>query len=271
MNDAVIVRHKTSRDFTVLQNDVMRDQRLSWKALGLLAYLLHLPSDFRLRLSHLAKQRAKGGRSGRDATRSGLRELETSGYLTINRERGAGGKFTQVTWIVTDMPEHAPRSDFPDVDKPKEAYPATEKPTLINTNTDKERNLQRTTTTHGPNLHFPSMLGASERQAAIQLLMNVPAQPAQELLDELADAIESGTIKTNPLRWLRGVIQRYKKGDFVPTGAIRIAARRAADDQRRSAREASSKHPQLSDPAVARSHLDTIRRMTPRRSLHENT
>lgn len=72
MTDTVIIRRKVRRDFTALSNDLIRDPRLSWGGLGLLVYVLHLPDNFRLRLSHLSKQKA----SGRDATRARVKELE---------------------------------------------------------------------------------------------------------------------------------------------------------------------------------------------------
>ncbi len=111
MDDTVIIRRRVRSNFTTLPNDVIRDPRLSWKSLGILVYVLSLPDNFRLRLSHLAKQKA----SGRDARRSGLLELQVAGYLVIIRERGRG-KFTHTTWAVTDDPwqwgDASPRSGF---------------------------------------------------------------------------------------------------------------------------------------------------------------
>jgi hypothetical protein len=80
MTDTVIIKRKVKRDFTTLPNDLIRDSRLSWGALGLLVYILSLPDDFKLRLVHLSKQKA----CGRDATRARAKELEEAGYLFIN-------------------------------------------------------------------------------------------------------------------------------------------------------------------------------------------
>lgn len=101
MGDTVIIRRTVRRDFTTLPNELIRDNRLSWAALGLLVYVLSLPNDFRLRLSHLAKQKT----SGRDATRSAAKVLEGAGYLKIRQQRGYHGRFTQTTWEVTDTPD----------------------------------------------------------------------------------------------------------------------------------------------------------------------
>lgn len=75
--EVYIVRSKPKFNFTVVPNDLTEDTRLSWKALGLLIYLLHLPPDFKLHLYNLSKLRP--GLNGRNSTRSGLKELEDCG------------------------------------------------------------------------------------------------------------------------------------------------------------------------------------------------
>jgi len=138
VDDAVIIRRKVRSNFTTLPNDLIRDPRISWKALGILVFVLSLPDNFRLRLSHLAKQKET---SGRDATRTGLKELQQAGYLRIQRERGERGKFTHTTWLVTDRPgdlePDSPRSDFPYAVNPTTDNPYPENPTLINTDSKK--------------------------------------------------------------------------------------------------------------------------------------
>lgn len=141
MDDAVIIRRKVRSNFTTLPNDLIRDSRISWKALGILVYVLSLPDYWRLRLSHLAE--AKEVSSGRDATRAGLKELQKAGYLHIQRERGERGMFTRTTWLVTDRPwdwdleSDSPRSDFPHAVNPTTDNPSPENPTLINTDSKK--------------------------------------------------------------------------------------------------------------------------------------
>jgi hypothetical protein len=54
-----------------------------------------------------------------------------------------------------------------------------------------------------------------------------PPEDLQQLVDELASALASeNTIRTTPLRWFQGVLRRYKRGEFVATGAIETAKRR---------------------------------------------
>ncbi|WP_287966326.1 hypothetical protein [Diaphorobacter sp.] len=116
MTEVTINRHAVADNFSVLRNDVVRDDRLSWKATGILCWLLGLPQDWRVRLSHLAQQKT----DGRDSTRAGLAELEAVGYLWIERRRD-GGRFERVVWHVTDTPEAA---NFPQKNANKPAISA---------------------------------------------------------------------------------------------------------------------------------------------------
>lgn len=103
MTKSLIVKHKVRTNFTVLPNGLVQDWRLSWKALGLLVFLLHLPEDFTLRLKHLSRQRP--GQNGRDSTRSALKELEQCGYVSIERERATSGRWGGTFWYVSNIPD----------------------------------------------------------------------------------------------------------------------------------------------------------------------
>lgn len=86
----------------------------------------------------------------------------------------------------------------------------------------------------GSGLHFHASLTDNEHAAIIELADGLPLSDVQLLLDELTDALESKTIRTDALRWFAGVVRRQRKGTFVPLGAVRIAERRRAETRRRS-------------------------------------
>ena len=75
-------------------------------------------------------------------------------------------------------------------------------------------------------LQFPRQLSPAEKQAITGQLTQVEFATAQALLDELADALDSRTIRTNPLRWFRALLEKQKAGMFVPLGGLRIAESR---------------------------------------------
>lgn len=89
--------------FTVIDNATLRDVRLSWRARGLLAYILSLPDDWTVTSTHLQAQ----GREGREAVRAALRELESAGYMHRYRYTRPDGTFGWET-IVYDHPTLRP-------------------------------------------------------------------------------------------------------------------------------------------------------------------
>src|SRR5699024_6225685 len=109
MGDAVIIRHQRAQDFTILDNAQVRDARLSWKARGLIAYLLSLPEGWQLRISFLVGQAP----DGRCSTTAGLAELKKFGYLLIERERGARGRFVRTVWTVIQAPSATTAQEQP--------------------------------------------------------------------------------------------------------------------------------------------------------------
>ncbi len=232
VNKPAILKRRVRRDFTVLPNDLIRDRRLSWKAVGLLSYILSLPDDFRLYLDYLSKQK----KDGRHSTRAGLKELELAGYLTIRRERGELGKYTKVIWEVTDSPvdmitdQNSPRSGNLKEDNPKEDNPNSENPTLINTNSSKELNVKNTTTTNPEDgkqvvvdlnrLIWPHfLLGVDVHTSALQILQECPEAERQNVLHEIAGKADKGEVRS-PLGLLHTLVDRAKRGQFTPAAAL---------------------------------------------------
>jgi len=238
--EGIIIKRKVKSNFTVLDNNVIRDDRLSWKALGILTYLLSLPSDFKLYLKMLGSLRP----SGRDSTRTGLVELQECGYLSIEKIRDDTGRFLGNFWEVTDTPDafenqpSSPETDFPNTGFPISDFPASENPTLLNTSSKKELNIQSTTTTNPIGLAHLK-LSEIEIQQIILLLEGIDSSAQLMLVDELEGAIRGRSIKTSPVQWFGGIVKRYKNKSFNPSAGLQIAANRsrrqvaAADRERK--------------------------------------
>jgi hypothetical protein len=100
----MIIRVAHREHFTVIRNKTLRDSRLSFKARGLLAYLLSLPDD-----TSLDRRRLEGaGPDGAHAIRMGLQELTNAGYLRHEKRQDELGRWrTEAT--LYEVPK-APRT-----------------------------------------------------------------------------------------------------------------------------------------------------------------
>jgi hypothetical protein len=81
---------RLERDFTVLPNRALRDPYLSYRARGVLAYVLSMPDNWRTSADTLARQ----GLEGRDAIRASINELIRAGYARRVKAQDERGRYT---------------------------------------------------------------------------------------------------------------------------------------------------------------------------------
>ena len=118
-----IVRvNKRKNPYVVMDKTGLEDENLSFKAKGLLAYLLSKPDNWTARINHLKKV----SKDGRDSVRTGLKELEEHGYLTRKPIRDEKGQIKEWESVIREIPTSSPETDFPTLDNP-----TLDNPTLI--------------------------------------------------------------------------------------------------------------------------------------------
>lgn len=111
---SIIRSPRPDSHFATYSNDVIRDNRLSYKARGILLELLSRPDNWRISADGLAAN----GIDGRDAILSGLKELRDLGYIVTTRIQDDKGRWTTES-VVYDCPKLGfPKSDFPKSDNP---------------------------------------------------------------------------------------------------------------------------------------------------------
>ncbi|MFD3511971.1 hypothetical protein [Streptomyces sp. NPDC058657] len=98
-----ILRRHLSTGFTVLPTATLEDARLSFRARGILAYLIAKPDTWTVRTESIAK----AGREGRDAVRKAVQELKLLGYYRVVTERLADGTLRRVTEVYDTAQEWA--------------------------------------------------------------------------------------------------------------------------------------------------------------------
>lgn len=88
--------------FAMIANAALEDSRLTWRARGVLAYLLSRPEGWSTSAERLAGQSPKG-KEGRDSMRAVLAELEAAGYLRREKAQDARGRWS-TSMVVYDAP-----------------------------------------------------------------------------------------------------------------------------------------------------------------------
>lgn len=127
--DKTILRKSKLNNFTVINNDILRNKKLSWKAKGLLCYLLSLPDNWHFNYSHLEQQAT----DGRDSLASGMKELREAGHLELKVLKDRG-RIIRNEWIVHEEPTLPSDAEKPCTEKPFPENPNSGNPSLLNTN-----------------------------------------------------------------------------------------------------------------------------------------
>lgn len=94
--DPTAVRHNRRPKFVPVDSGTVRDLNISFRALGLLTYLLDQKKGWQVRSDQLSKGE---GREGRGAVRTALRELAENGYYRLERRRLRNGKCVMGTSV----------------------------------------------------------------------------------------------------------------------------------------------------------------------------
>ena len=115
-----VFKIEKSRNYTVMSNYHLRDKNLSYKAKGLLSFMLSLPEDWDYSINGLVSISKEGVK----AIRNILQELQRYGYLVIEKKQNEIGQF-EYEYLIYEQPD----TQKGDVD-----LGDVEKDTQINTN-----------------------------------------------------------------------------------------------------------------------------------------
>ncbi|MCD7880993.1 MAG: hypothetical protein LUG47_04860 [Clostridiales bacterium] len=155
----MIERADHKSNYTLIDNSIFRDRRLSLRALGLLCLMLSMSDTWQFNVKDLAK---RCGVSAGSITAT-LRELSAAGHLVRRREHREDGTFGSYLYTVYEVPEpdreNTCTGESPDMEKPctgespgREKTCAGESPVMVNacagksgsiSNTKEERNTKR--------------------------------------------------------------------------------------------------------------------------------
>ena len=121
------IKKQYQKGFTTVDNLVLNDTNLSWKAKGLFVYLWSQSDEWDFYESEVVKHSTDKIAS----LKSGLKELEQQGYLKRQRKRDDKGHLKENEWILSDNPM---------LENPMLDNPMLENHTLTNTNNNNTNN-----------------------------------------------------------------------------------------------------------------------------------
>lgn len=135
----VKIRKVYEKGFTTIDNTILNDVSLSWKAKGLFVYLWSQSDEW----NFYEKEVMNHASDGLASLRAGIHELEAKGYLLRKRQRKSGQVKGSI-WLLKD----SPKCDFlnqekPDLEKPKQEKPKQENQNLTSTNLNKYQSKQK--------------------------------------------------------------------------------------------------------------------------------
>ena len=99
-NPNILVYSKREDPFSRIPKTILDDPELSWKAKGILAYLLGKPTGWKVRVKDICNKST----DGESSVRAGLNELRDKGYAKLEETRDERRRIVEWTWKIADSP-----------------------------------------------------------------------------------------------------------------------------------------------------------------------
>lgn len=190
---------KRENPFAMIDRAALEDSRLSFKARGILAYLLSKPESWEVSLEQLVSASDK---DGVDSIRAAFKEFKQYGYAVLKTRRGQGGKVVGKFWDVYEVPTWEDHRHRENTDDGK--TPTTEK------------NLRRGKTVIGktPMISNKELVSNIEKEEVINTHTHAPAKKGFEEIDSEVEMNDpflfqsvaekmSAFFELNPSQWAR--------------------------------------------------------------------
>lgn len=191
-----IVRVKKSNNFVVLDKTFLVDKKLSWKAKGILAFMLSKPDNWTFYLDELIKHAT----DGKHSFRTGFKELIDNGYV----KRYPIRKDNRIVRWETVVLEKPLLSNFQEVENQEIENQEVKNQTLLNidnTNNDSTNNDNNIYTQIFE--HWNSKNIIKHRKMTKQMIAHINARLMEYSEDELIKAIDNykNVLESNEHYW----------------------------------------------------------------------
>jgi hypothetical protein len=232
-----------------MPNEAVNDKRLSFRARGVLAYLLGRPPGWRFSAERICAE----GTEGRDAVASALRELTEHGYYRWTKVRSSDGTFVTVTEVAAtpDLMPPLPTGDgFSGLGSPGAGEPGSGEPSPMSV----PRGTTESQTSPRPSDGDPSATAKPKSAAATGTRLAADWKPD---VAALAWAADQGISDDEVVRWTAAFTDHWtavpgsrgRKVDWTATW--RNWLRREQDRQGGRDRKIANRHVDVVDKAEA--------------------
>ena len=100
------IKSKVNKDYTVIPNYILKEEKLSMQSKFLLIYVMSLPSDFEVSLSGLSRALSnEASRVTEAAIRKCLKELKEVGYVVRVFDKDENGRMVGSHYNFYDTPQ----------------------------------------------------------------------------------------------------------------------------------------------------------------------
>lgn len=260
-----IFRTQHQKNYTIVNNHILTDKRLSWKAKGIWLYAFSRPDDWVFHLKDLMAHST----DGKESVNSGLKELENAGYLRKNnKNRTDQGRFSNAEWIFYETPTEI-SNNVSKPGNPLAVNSASEKQPLLNTditnqNTSysllNEREVSKDTSSRSkqvaPRCKAVDICFSKEKfifegitsEDLSRWEVAYPGVNVKEQLAKMCDWILSNPRKGQKRNWRRFIASWLSKAsDTLLSKDVRMAAKEGASIEESWARTNTSKFYELKE------------------------
>ena len=208
-----ILRKSNKEQYTSIPQDIFRDTRLSLKDIGLLTCMLSLPDNWEFSENGLE---AIFPNDGQASIRTGLKNLEKTGYLSRKRQHGEKGKFAGVVWYLSDTP----KGGYPHLENPNMDNPNLGNPPQSNT---KQSNTKESNTKEIYSCMFEAFWKAYPRKVNKQAAEKAfnKLKPSEDLFKAIMAGLEN---HKKSKQWTRD------DGQYIPHASTWINGKRWEDE-----------------------------------------
>ena len=142
---SIIRIKKRENPYVQIDKRPLEDDRLSWRAKGIFAYLLSKPDGWKVNIKDIWAK----GTEGRNAVQVCMRELEKFGYAQLVFIKGDAGKIVGSEWVIIEEPEMK-IAETPETGNPTNRQSGSR---LINSNNEVLSNNKGEREAQAPNSH----------------------------------------------------------------------------------------------------------------------